>query len=202
MPMSMMLDNPEYTQAQQLQLPIQSFPEFIYDYSKTKKRIVIGGSHGKTTTTSMIMHVLKAQGIKFDWLVGSQVNGFDAMVGLSDDAKTIVIEGDEYPDNKINLKAKFLQYHHDIGILNGIERDHVNIYQTFESYLAVFRDFVQQTPPDGMLYYNATDTNVVQAIKGLPEIPKQAYFPHPYIMDGEICVALDQIDAEYPLQIF
>lgn len=202
MPMSMMLDNPEYTRAQELGIKIQSFAEFIYDFSKHKRRIVIGGSHGKTTTTSMIMRVLKFHQKSFDWLVGSQVPGFDAMVGLSD-ASHIVIEWDEYPDNKINLQPKFLQYHHHVGVLNGIDRDHVNIFQTLESYMDCFRAFVAATPADGILYYNITDPKVVEVIKSVPWVSKQAYFPQRHQVNPEwITIALDEIDRTYPLEIF
>jgi UDP-N-acetylmuramate: L-alanyl-gamma-D-glutamyl-meso-diaminopimelate ligase len=202
MPMSMMLDNPEYLRAKELWLPIKSFAEFIYEMSRDKRRIVIAGSHGKTTTTSMIMRVLKYHQKSFDWLVGSQVPGFDAMVGLSD-APYIIIEWDEYPDNKINLQPKFLQYHHHVGILNGIDRDHINIFQTMESYMDCFRSFVAATPEDGKLYYTITDPKVVEVIKSVPWIPKQAYFPQRAMIDPDgKTIALDEIDRTFPLEIF
>lgn len=202
MPMSMMLDNPEYLAAQQLGIKIQSFPEFIYDMSKDKQRIVIAGSHGKTTTTSMIMRVLKQHGIAFNRLVGSQVPWFDAMVGLSD-APVIIIEWDEYPDNKINLSPKFLKYQPHIAILNGIERDHINIFPTRTSYHQCFHDLVASIPQAWILYYNASDPQVIEVIKAHPQTPKQAYFPQAHYVDTQgITIAVDQIDRPYPLQIF
>src|SRR5688500_1081278 len=123
-------DNPELAKAKTLNIPIYSFPEFIYEQSKSKKRVVIGGSHGKTTTTAMIMHVLKSLGKDFDFMVGAQLQGFELTVRLSD-APVIILEGDEYPDSAINKTPKFHLYQADIGVITGIAWDHINIFPTF-----------------------------------------------------------------------
>ncbi len=158
--MHAMADNFELLRAQELGLKIRSYPEVIYDLSQDKTRVVIAGSHGKTTTTSMIMHVLKANGVRFDRVVGGIVPGFDSMVSLSEDNKIIIIEWDEYPDGKINMTAKMLLYKHNIGVLNGIAWDHITTYPTFESYVAPFQTFVDQTPADGWLGFYSGDEEV------------------------------------------
>lgn len=154
-------DNPELLKAQELGIKIYSFPEFIYQQSEDKQRIVIAGSHGKTTVTSMVMHVLQFCNRKFDYAVGAIVEGFDTMVKLSD-APIIVIEGDEYPSSPIDLTPKFLHYHHHIGLITGISWDHVNIFKTFEEYKKQFQIFADQTPKSGSLIYYEHDKNCVE----------------------------------------
>lgn len=179
--MAMFLDNPELARAKELGLRVQTFPEFVYEHSKDKKRMVLAGSHGKTTTTAMVMHVLHTLGKPFDWLVGSLVEGFEAMVGLSEDAPAIIIEGDEYPESRETMRPKFLTYQHTVAVLNGIAWDHANVYPTFELYVDSFRQFLKQTPADGRVYYNADDPVVVKLVQefdgALPLIP---YTQHPY----------------------
>lgn len=179
-------DNPELLRAKELGLMIKSYPEVIYEFSKNKMRVVIAGSHGKTTTTSMVMHVLKHNGISFDWVVGGIVPGFDTMVSLDDNHKIIIIEWDEYPDGKINMTAKMLLYKHNIGILNGIAWDHITTYPTFDSYLLPFQTFVDQTPTDGFLGYYQDDQEVTNIMEHTDTQAQTVWYTvHPHIIrDG------------------
>ena len=127
-------DNPELIKAHELGIKIMSFPEYLYEQTKNKKRIVIAGSHGKTTTTAIIMHVFRVLGIKSDFMVGSQIDGFETMVGLSDEAQIAVLEGDEYLTSALDRRPKFHLYMPDIAVLNGISWDHMNVFPTFENY--------------------------------------------------------------------
>jgi len=156
-------DNPELARAQELGLPVFSFPEFIYEQSRDKQRIVIGGSHGKTTITSIIMHVLQYLGRPFDYGVGAQLEGFDRMVKLSDDAPIIIIEGDEYLSDPIKRIPKFHLYHHHIGVISGISWDHINVFPDPEIYREQFRIFAEMTPKAGTLIYNQDDEQVLLA---------------------------------------
>lgn len=153
-------DNPELLKAVRLGLKIKSFPEFIFEQTRTKKRIVVAGSHGKTTTTAMIMHVFKALGINFDFMVGSLIDGFDMMVGLSDDSRIAVLEGDEYLTSTLDRRPKFHLYNPDIAILNGIAWDHMNVFPTFENYAEQFRIFAEKISDSGTLIYYADDPQV------------------------------------------
>lgn len=136
-------DNPELIKAKALNIPVYSFPEFIFKQSTDKKRLVVGGSHGKTTTTAMIIHALKAKKLQFDYLVGSKLDDLDFMVDLNPENKIIVIEGDEYLSSPIDLRSKFLHYKPHIAIITGIAWDHINVFPTFESYLATFKLFME-----------------------------------------------------------
>jgi len=156
-------DNPELLKAQELGIKVYSYPEYVYEQSKDKLRLVVGGSHGKTTITSMILHVLKACGKEFDYLVGAQLEGFETMVQLSD-APLIVIEGDEYLSSPIDRRPKFHLYKADIGIISGIAWDHINVFPTFENYLEQFEIFVETIQPGGSVIYNAEDEVVLQLI--------------------------------------
>jgi UDP-N-acetylmuramate: L-alanyl-gamma-D-glutamyl-meso-diaminopimelate ligase len=149
-------DNPEIMRARELNLPIYSFPEYIYQESKNKKRIVVGGSHGKTTTTSMIMHVLRTTGKEFDYLVGARLQGFDQSVRVTN-APLIVCEGDEYPASVLEKRPKFHFLFPHIAILTGIAWDHINVFPTFENYLEQFEIFINKIETGGHLIYNATD---------------------------------------------
>lgn len=156
------IDNPELIRAQELGIPVFSFPEFIYNQSQIKKRVVIAGSHGKTSITSMILHVLKDQGVDFDYLVGAQIEGFELMVRLSD-APVIVIEGDEYLTSPIDRTPKFFHYHHDIALVSGIAWDHFNVFPDFEDYKAQFSKLMDKTHADGKLIYCEVDPLVKSA---------------------------------------
>jgi len=153
-------DNPELLKARESGLKIMSFPEFIYEQTKGKKRIVVAGSHGKTTTTAMIMHVFKTLGVKFDFMVGSSITGFETMVNLSDDSVIAVLEGDEYLTSPIDKRPKFHLYMPDIAVLNGIAWDHMNVFPTFENYVEQFRIFVDKIEAGGTLVYYADDPEV------------------------------------------
>ena len=146
------IDNPELVKAQKLKIPIYSYPEYIYKQSKNKTRIVIGGSHGKTSITAMILHVLKNQNIDCDYLVGAQLNGFDTMVKLSD-APLIVLEGDEYLSSPIDKRPKFHLYKPHIGVISGIAWDHINVFPTFKNYVNQFRIF-KNTVSEQLIYCN------------------------------------------------
>ena len=157
-------DNPELLRARELGLTIYSFPEYIYQESRQKTRVVVGGSHGKTTTTSMIMHVLKLAGKDFDYLVGARLEGFDQSVNITN-APVIVCEGDEYPASVIEKRPKFHFLFPHIAVLTGIAWDHINVFPTFEFYLEQFRIFIDKIETGGTLVYNDTD----QVLKKLVE---------------------------------
>src|SRR5690606_35513198 len=140
-------DNPELLKAQHLGVKIYSYPEYIYEQSKDKLRVVIGGSHGKTTITSMIMHVLRTLNKDFDYLVGAQLEGFETMVRLTNEAPMMIIEGDEYLSSPIDRRPKFHLYHADIGVISGIAWDHINVFPTFENYTAQFKIFIETINP-------------------------------------------------------
>lgn len=153
-------DNPELLRAKELGIRIYSYPEYLYEQTKNKKRVIVGGSHGKTTTTSMIMHVLKTCGIPFDYMAGALLEGFDTMVHLSDDSRIAVFEGDEYLSSPIDRRPKFHHYHPDIAILTGIAWDHMNVFPTFENYVEQFALFIEKITPGGSLIYFEGDENI------------------------------------------
>ncbi|WP_420387258.1 UDP-N-acetylmuramate--L-alanine ligase [Roseivirga sp.] len=157
-------DNPELLKARDLGLKIYSFPEFIHEVSKEKKRIVVAGSHGKTSITSMILHVLNQAGHSFDYLVGAQLDGFETMVKISD-APVMVIEGDEYTTSPLDLTPKFLHYNHHFACITGIAWDHFNVFPTLDIYEEQFLKFINQTPPDGKLYYAESDQALCRIIE-------------------------------------
>lgn len=158
------IDNPELIKAQEEGLKVYSYPEYIYEQSQEKKRVVIGGSHGKTSITSMIMHVLKSLEMNFDYMVGSQLEGFDTMVRLSD-APIMIIEGDEYLSSPIDRRPKFLWYHPHIAVISGIAWDHINVFPTFENYLEQFEKFIQSINPEGTLIYCENDQTLNNLVK-------------------------------------
>ncbi|RYY87094.1 MAG: peptidoglycan synthetase [Chitinophagaceae bacterium] len=157
------LDNPELQRARELDLPIYSFPEYIYQESRNKKRVVVGGSHGKTTTTSMIMHALRGNGQPFDYLVGARLPGFDQSVNITD-APVIVCEGDEYPASAIEKRPKFHFLFPQVAILTGIAWDHINVFPTFDNYLEQFRIFIGMIEKGGLLIYNETDPELAALV--------------------------------------
>ncbi len=149
-------NNPELLKAQELGLTIYSYPEYLFLQSQQKKRVVVGGSHGKTTTTSMIMHILKYHQLDFDYAVGAQIEGFDLMVKLSD-APLIIIEGDEYLSSPIDALPKFLHYYPHVAVVTGIAWDHINVFPTFKRYKKQFKKFIQSVDKDGLLIYFKED---------------------------------------------
>jgi len=150
-------DNPELLKAKELQLPVFSYPEYLYEQTKNKKRIAVAGSHGKTTTTSMIMHILKTANIQFDYMVGANLEGFDTMVNLEESNKIAVFEADEYLSSPIDMRSKFLWYKPHISIITGIAWDHINVFPTFESYLETFNSFLKTIPSEGKLFWYRND---------------------------------------------
>ncbi len=153
-------DNPELKKAQELGLTIYSYPEYIYEQTKDKTRVVIGGSHGKTTITSMILHVLNQLNIENDYMVGAQLEGFECMVKLTDSAKIAILEGDEYLSSPIDRRPKFHLYRPNIALLSGIAWDHINVFPTFENYVWQFEEFVRLIEPQGSLIWFEEDKNI------------------------------------------
>jgi len=153
-------DNPELLKAKELEIPIYSYPEYLYQQSINKKRIVIGGSHGKTTITSMILHVVSKLGLDVDYMVGAQLEGYDCMVKLTDSAPFMILEGDEYLSSPIDRRPKFHLYKPHAAIISGIAWDHINVFPTFENYIEQFDLFCNCIEPNGTLVYNNEDTEV------------------------------------------
>jgi len=195
------IDNPELQKAQELGIPVYSFPEFIFNQSQDKKRVVIGGSHGKTSITSIILHVLQDQKVDFDYLVGAQIEGFDLMVRLSD-APIIIIEGDEYLTSPLDRRSKFFHYMHDIALVSGIAWDHYNVFPNFEGYEALFSQFMELTPSAGELIYCAADPLVKTAAEHVQiEGKKTPYTAHPsLIKSGKTFLKTDS--GLIPIHIF
>ncbi len=183
-------DNPELLKAKELGLKIYSFPEFMYEQTKNKLRVVVGGSHGKTTTTAMILHVLNHHHVAFDYLVGSQLEGFDTMVGFSETSKIAVFEGDEYLTSAIDLRPKFHVYQADIGIITGIAWDHINVFPTFENYVLQFKKYVKEIPANGAIIYCDEDAEVnkllVQTETTCEKIPYTT--PSFKVVDGKFII--------------
>ncbi|MCW3115018.1 MAG: UDP-N-acetylmuramate--L-alanine ligase [Segetibacter sp.] len=186
-------DNPEIEKARQLGLKLYSFPEYIFKESTSKTRIVVGGSHGKTTTTSMIMHVLKYAQKQFDYLVGARLEGFDQSVNISN-APVIVCEGDEYPASVIEKRPKFHFLFPHVAILTGIAWDHINVFPTFDNYLEQFKIFISKIEKGGLLIYNETDTVLKQLVleNKREDIILQPYaVPTHTIESGKTTVTID-----------
>ena len=195
-------DNPELIKAQELGITIYSYPEFLYEHAKNKTRVVIGGSHGKTTITSMILHVLKYHNIEVDFMVGAQLDGFDRMVHLTDENEIIVLEGDEYLSSPIDLRPKFHLYRANIALLSGIAWDHINVFPTFDNYVEQFRVFVDTMVKGGMMVYNEEDEEVVKVVQQTSnQIKKYSYRTPEYTIENGATV-LDTVEGEIPLEIF
>ncbi len=194
-------DNPELLKAKELGLRIYSYPEYLYEQSKDKIRVVVGGSHGKTTITSMIIHVLQHQHVECDYMVGAQLEGFEVMVRLSDTAKVMVIEGDEYLTSPIDRRPKFHVYQPTVGIISGIAWDHINVFPTFENYVEQFEIFAKMIPADGQLIYCQEDEELRKLGDRITSTTRKPYGVHPYyIRDG--VTYLKHGEKSYPLQIF
>ncbi len=195
-------NNPELEKAKSLGLKIYSFPEFMYEQTQHKKRIVIGGSHGKTTTTAMVLHVLKKNGIEFDYLVGSQLEGFETMVGFSESSKLAVFEGDEYLTSALDLRPKFHVYQAEIGIITGIEWDHINVFPTYENYKLQFEIFAKSLPSNGALIYCAADKAVNEMVNALTLQARKIPYTTPQfeVHNGKITVYHE--GKAFTLQIF
>lgn len=195
-------DNPELIKAQKIGIKIFSYPEFLYEMSKDKTRIVIGGSHGKTTITAMILHVLNKLNIDTDYMVGAQLEGFEVMVKITPEAKYMVLEGDEYLTSPIDLRPKFHLYNPNIALISGIAWDHINVFPTFDIYLEQFRIFRDKICPNGYIIYCKEDENVKNISEKSREDIKQLPYgviPHK-IENGKTTVIWN--NKEYPLEIF
>lgn len=195
-------DNPELLRAQELGLKIFSYPEYLYEQTKDKIRVVIGGSHGKTSITSMIMHVLRFNQIKFDYMVGAQLDGFDTMVSLTEEAKIAVFEGDEYLSSPIDQRPKFHLYFPNIALLSGIAWDHINVFPTFPFYVEQFQKFADLIQPNGSLIYFGEDENLLQvAATTRDDVQKLPYQAHPSVIENGITYLVSG-DKKIRLQIF
>ena len=195
-------DNPELLKAQDLGLKIYSYPEFLYEQSKHKTRVVIGGSHGKTTITAMILHVLNYHNIEVDYMVGAQLDGFDVMVKLTDEADFIVLEGDEYLSSPIDRRPKFHLYQPNIALLSGIAWDHINVFPTFENYLEQFQIFVDSITHGGSITFNSEDQyvkNVVEQSEN--QIRKLPYYTPEHSIESGVTY-IDTEEGPLPLEVF
>ncbi|PKP09183.1 MAG: peptidoglycan synthetase [Bacteroidetes bacterium HGW-Bacteroidetes-4] len=195
-------DNPELLKAEALKIPVFSYPEFLYKQAQNKIRVVIGGSHGKTTTTAMIMHVLKSTNRKFDYMVGAQLEGFETMVDFNDDAEIAVFEGDEYLTSPIDSRPKFHLYKPHIALITGIAWDHINVFPTFDIYVEQFRKFIDLIEDKGSLVYFKNDEQlqrlVNQSKKNILRIPYQT---HEHRIN-ESKTWLKTKDGDWPISIF
>lgn len=202
-------DNPELVRARELGLRIYSFPEYLYEQTKDKFRIVVGGSHGKTTTTAMILYVLNRLGIEADYMVGAQIEGFERMVRLSDTAKYAVFEGDEYLTSPLDLRSKFLWYKPNTAILTGIAWDHINVFPTFDLYVDTFRKFVDTFEPNGTFIYYSGDENLQKIAAGARkdircrpysayqgDVPMQVFGQHNMENMQAACMACETIGVQ------
>ncbi|AUD06713.1 UDP-N-acetylmuramate--L-alanine ligase [Spirosoma pollinicola] len=196
-------DNPELVKAQELGLPIYSYPEFMYLQSQHKQRVVIAGSHGKTTITAMILHVLKYHNRKFDFLAGEQIDGFETMAQLTPDAPVIILEGDEYPSSPIDSRPKFLHYQPHIALISGIAWDHVNIYPTWDEYVDAFESLAEAMPKAGILIFDESDDMLdIIGQKDRTDITKIPYLPHPATTVEGKTILLTKKGAKVPVQVF
>lgn len=196
------IDNPELLKAQELGLKIYSYPEFLFEQSKDKTRVVIGGSHGKTTITSMILHVLNYHDREVDYMVGAQLDGFETMVHLTTENEFIVLEGDEYLSSPIDRRPKFHLYKPNIALLSGIAWDHINVFPTFENYKEQFSIFTDSLTNGGSMVYNEEDENVVAVVENSNNhIKKYPYTTPQHFIDNGITY-LETTSGDLPLEIF
>ncbi len=195
-------DNPELLKAQELGLKIYSYPEFLFEQAKDKTRVVIGGSHGKTTITSMILHVMHYHDRDVDFMVGAQLEGFDVMVKLTEDNDFMVLEGDEYLSSPIDRRPKFHLYKPNIALLSGIAWDHINVFPTYENYVEQFSIFVDSIVLGGSINYNEEDAEVKRVVEAsenqIRKIPYQT--PEYTVEDGE--TLLETPEGPMPIEVF
>lgn len=196
-------DNPELIRAKELGIKIYSYPEYLYEQTKDKCRIVVGGSHGKTTTTAMVMHVLRHAGIEFDYMVGAQLEGFDTMVSLSNDTKYAIFEGDEYLTSPIDRRPKFHLYKPNIALVTGIAWDHINVFPTFEIYVEQFEIFANLVEDNGTLIYFDDDKHLKDiAAKAKSSITKKSYKTPSYTITDGVCQLNLNDGATVSLKVF
>jgi UDP-N-acetylmuramate: L-alanyl-gamma-D-glutamyl-meso-diaminopimelate ligase len=195
-------DNPELLKAQELGLKIYSYPEFLYEQSKFKTRVVIGGSHGKTTITSMILHVMHYFNREVDYMVGAQLEGFDVMVKLTEHNDFIILEGDEYLSSPIDRRPKFHLYKPNIALLSGIAWDHINVFPTWKNYVEQFSIFVDSIVEGGSITYNIEDAEVKKVVENsentIRKFPYQT--PNYKVQDGT--TFLETEEGSMPVEIF
>ena len=195
-------DNPELLRAQELELKIYSYPEFLFEQSKDKTRVVIGGSHGKTTITSMILHVLNYHNVDVDYMVGAQLDGFDRMVHLTAENDFIVLEGDEYLSSPIDRRPKFHLYQPNIALLSGIAWDHINVFPTYENYLEQFQIFVDSIVNGGSITYNEEDKDLKKVVETSENtIRKMPYKTPEYSVKNGV-TWLETPEGPMPIEIF
>lgn len=195
-------DNPELLKAEELGLPIFSYPEYLFEQSKHKKRVVIGGSHGKTTVTSMILHALKQCNVPTDYMVGAQLEGYDCMVQLTEENEVIILEGDEYLSSPIDPRPKFHLYRPHIALLTGIAWDHINVFPTFENYVKQFELFCEKIEPHGTLIYNQEDKEVERISKQFKSQLTLIPYATPEYETHQGGTNLHFENTNYPLRIF
>jgi len=195
-------DNPELLRANELGLKIYSYPEFLYEQSKNKTRVVIGGSHGKTTITSMILHVMHYHNIEVDYMVGAQLEGFDTMVHLTEKNDFIVLEGDEYLSSPIDRRPKFHLYQPNIALLSGIAWDHINVFPTFENYVEQFEIFVNQITKGGILVYNEEDETVKKVAEETTNTIRRLPYQTPTYSVENGSTYLDTPEGPMPIEVF
>ena len=195
-------DNPELLKATELGIKIYSYPEFLFEQSKNKTRVVIGGSHGKTTITSMILHVLHYNGKEIDFMVGAQLEGFTNMVHLTEENDFILLEGDEYLSSPIDRRPKFHLYKPNIALLSGVAWDHINVFPTYENYVEQFEIFVDSIVSGGILVYNEEDPELVRIAENTTnEIRKHGYKTPEYSIEDGITV-LNTPEGDLPIELF
>lgn len=195
-------DNPELLKAQELGLTIYSYPEFLYEQSKNKTRVVIGGSHGKTTITSMILHVMHYHNIAVDYMVGAQLEGFDTMVHLTEENDFIVLEGDEYLSSPMDRRPKFHLYQPNIALISGIAWDHINVFPTYENYVEQFEIFIEKITNGGILVYNENDPEVKRVAEAATNpIRKLAYSTPAYTVQNGTTY-LETPEGPMPIEVF
>lgn len=195
-------DNPELIRAKELNKPIFSYPEYLYEQSKNKCRIVIGGSHGKTTITSMLLHVVNELKLNVDYMVGAQLEGYDCMVKFSDDAKYIILEGDEYLSSPIDRRPKFHLYKPHVALISGIAWDHINVFPTWENYVDQFRGFCKVIEPQGTLVYNQLDETLKDLANEFSEVLSLKPYDTPQYKVTESGTILNWNSKEYKLAVF
>lgn len=195
-------DNPELLKAQELGLTIYSYPEFLYEQSKNKTRVVIGGSHGKTTITSMILHVMNYHNIDVDYMVGAQLEGFDTMVKLTEENDFIVLEGDEYLSSPMDRRPKFHLYQPNIALISGIAWDHINVFPTYENYVEQFEIFIEMITNGGILVYNEDDAEVKRVAEAATSpIRKMPYSTPKYTVENGVTL-LETPEGAMPIEVF
>lgn len=195
-------DNPELLKAKELNIPIYSYPEYLYEQSKHKYRIVIGGSHGKTTITSMLLHVVNELGLNVDYMVGAQLDGYDCMVKLSEEAEFMILEGDEYLSSPIDRRPKFHLYKPNTALISGIAWDHINVFPTWENYIEQFRIFCEVIEPGGKLIYNTEDPTLKSLGEEFESKLETKPYQTPTYRTTETGTIMKHDGKEYELQIF